>query len=78
MGMEFGREAAPLGLEPRMPDPESGVLPITPRGRMVADSWIDPHRSSAGRGAKPCRCSLITVRGFSLSVKTANSTPDIG
>ncbi len=28
-------EAAPRGFEPRLPDPESGVLPVTPRGSFV-------------------------------------------
>ena len=31
-GMEHAGMAAPLGLEPRLTDPESVVLPITQRG----------------------------------------------
>ena len=50
--------AGPLGLEPRMPDPESGVLPITPRAKR------------GGSGDRHCECVTIPTADGAVKSST--------
>src|SRR2546427_10735365 len=54
------QKTAPRGFEPRLPDPESGVLPVTPRGKETVARYTSyvTRKSTPGHLRQRVTCDL--------------------